>query len=197
MLNSYYETIPSEIQDLSFKIIRKYFDPYPVARQYYLKHVQSVTQKAFSIARKLNSSEINYEKLYLGSMLHDIGIVYTHAPDIGCSGTYPYLSHAWLGREILEKEGLTDIAPVCENHVGVGISAIEIAEKKLPLPVKDIGPADLTEKIICMADKFFSKNVNDLENELPLDKVRDKMKKLGDEKLKIFNIWLEELKIIE
>ncbi|HPD66333.1 MAG TPA: HD domain-containing protein [Bacteroidia bacterium] len=187
--------ISPETEKIAEKLILKYFPEGTIANEMYFKHVRAVCRKAFKIAEKLNLSGIDTEKLYLSCMFHDIGIVHTFAPDIGCFGKHPYLSHAYLGREILEKEGFTDIAPICENHVGVGITATEIAEKKLPLPLKDIGPQTLVEKIVCIADKFFSKSRDNLEKELPLEVVRKKMAKLGEDKLIIFNELLKELKI--
>ena len=92
------------------------------------------------------------------AMLHDIGIFLTHAPSLGCNGPHPYLKHGHLGCKLLEKEGLPKHALVCERHVGVGITRKDVLDHKLPLPAKDMLPLSLEEKIICYADKFFSKN---------------------------------------
>jgi len=175
------------------KIIAKYFKIQTKSYTYYIEHVKSVTKKAFEIAESKFVENINYDKLYLSAMLHDIGIVKTYAPDIGCYGTLPYLAHANIGRHILEDEGLYEIASVCENHVGVGITKEEIIRNNLPLEPKDMYPQNIEEKIVCLADKFFSKSAGQLSHEQSLKVIRAKMKKLGDGKLIHFNELLREL----
>jgi len=49
------------------------------------------------------------------ALLHDIGIFNTNLPKIGCYGRHPYISHGYLGRELLENEGLAAHALVCES----------------------------------------------------------------------------------
>jgi len=174
-------------------IINKYFEAGSKAYEYYLGHVEAVTEKAFKIALEKHHTITNFETLYKMAMLHDIGICKTNAPDIGCSGLLPYLSHANEGRKILENEGFTDISSICENHVGVGISKDEIIEKQLPLEIKDMFPQSLEEKIVCLADKFFSKSKGKLKEEKAFENVRMKMLKLGEDKLKRFDQLYSEL----
>jgi uncharacterized protein len=50
-------------------------------------------------------------------------------------------------------------------------------------------PVSLLEKIITYADKFFSKNPGKLGQEQDVERVREKMLKHGEEKLKIFDEW--------
>ncbi|HAM49936.1 MAG TPA: hypothetical protein DCP92_04295 [Nitrospiraceae bacterium] len=123
-------------------------------------------------------------------MLHDVGIIYTNAPKLGCYGDKHYLCHGYIGRQLLEKEGLTKHALVCERHVGVGITAEEIKNNKLPLPERDMAPLSIEEKIICFADKFFSKNTRDLMHEKPVGKIRTMIAEYGEDKLKTFDEWL-------
>jgi uncharacterized protein len=124
-------------------------------------------------------------------MLHDIGIFLTYEPKIGCHGDKPYICHGYLGREILEREGLPLHALVCERHIGVGISLIEINKKKLPIPKRDMIPVSLEEKIVCFADKFFSKDTGFLLREKTIEKVRKNIAQYGDEKLRQFDEWIE------
>ena len=46
---------------------------------------------------------------------------------------------------------------MAERHTGAGISLDTIVQHNLPLPRRNLVPVTLTEKIICCADKFFSK----------------------------------------
>jgi uncharacterized protein len=120
-------------------------------------------------------------------MLHDIGIFLTKAPDIGCYGDRDYVCHGYLGRDLLEKEGLPVHALVCERHVGVGLSLSDILDWNLPLPAREMLPVTLEEKIICYADKFYSKKSGALCSEKTLEEVREDIRKYGDDKLQRFD----------
>jgi uncharacterized protein len=56
------------------------------------------------------------------------------------------------------------------------------------MPERDMTPQTLEEKIVCYADKFFSK-VGDPLTEKPLGEVRSQIEAYGAEKLKIFDKW--------
>ena len=170
-----FENLPQDLQ----QIINTYFPPGRKVREYYLTHVHMVTQLAFDIiARK---RELHFDKdfvLYAG-ILHDAGIIFTNAPGIDCHGTYPYIAHGYLGRELLEKEGFAEIAPVCERHVGVGLTKEEIAEAKLPLPERDMLPLRPEEKLICYADKFYSKSKKHLRHPKSPEEIRKNIARYG------------------
>lgn len=85
----------------------------------------------------------------------------------------------------MRSEGLPEIARVCERHTGSGLTAKEIAETGLPLPHVDLLPESLEEKLICYADKFFSKS-GDPKAEKSLEKIRSSMAKFGPETLSRF-----------
>jgi uncharacterized protein len=167
-------------------IIDKYYKPGSLAHSIYLPHCRAVTDYALRIARAHPELVADEEILEYGGMLHDIGIFLTDAPEIGCFGELPYIAHGYKGREILEKEGLPQIAPVCERHIGVGISLKEILEREMPLPHRDMLPVTVEEKIICYADKFFSKSAKDLSRPKPLEKIRKGLSKHGPEKWEKF-----------
>ena len=93
-------------------------------------------------------------------MLHDIGIGRTRCPELGCTGELPYLCHGVEGKRMLGDVGLTAHGRVCESHVGVGIRAEQVLRRRLPLPVRDMVPSTVEERIVCYADKFFSKGKN-------------------------------------
>ena len=63
----------------------------------------------------------------------------------------------------------------------------EIIEQKLPLPQIDLIPETIEEKIICFADKFFSKTK--LDTEKTVQQVRISLKKFGDDSVKRFEDW--------
>lgn len=123
-------------------------------------------------------------------MLHDIGIFLTNAPRIGCHGDKPYICHGYLGRELLEKEGLPRHAMVCERHVGVGLTTADIGAGNLPVPVRDMLPVTLEEKIICFADKFYSKKRDRSGSGKPVSQIRTELAQFGEEKLRQFDEWI-------
>lgn len=119
------------------------------------------------------------------ALLHDIGVVKCHAPSIFCHGTEPYIRHGIIGRELLDGLGLPRHALVCERHTGAGLSADDIARQNLPLPHRDMLPLSIEEKLICYADKFFSKSGN-LTQEKPLAKVIMQMESFGKDSIDRF-----------
>lgn len=121
--------------------------------------------------------------------LHDIGIRYTHAPGIGCQGEKPYLCHGVIGREICEMAGLPRHGLVCETHVGTGLTAAEVQATGYPMPVRDMLPKSLEERIICYADQFFSKSSS---HRLPVDEVRRRVRRHGQPALDRFEVLHRE-----
>ena len=173
------------------EILKRYYNPESRAFYIIIQHSTMVAEKALKIAQRVEHLNPDQSFIRESAMLHDIGMFLTRAPQIGCYGNCPYICHGYLGREILEKEGLLQHALVCERHVGVGITVRDIEEKSLPLPVRDMVPITIEEQIICFADKFFSKVSGSLIKEMPLETVRKKIAKFGVEKLKRFDDWVE------
>ncbi len=143
-----------------------------------LVHSHMVAAKALAIATRA-SIEVDLPFVAQATLLHDIGIVATHAPDLGCTGSAPYIMHGVLGREILEGEGLLRHALVCERHTGLGITKEDIRRQGLPLPERDLCPVTPEEHLICLADKFFSKNPQALTQEKSLTEVRAEADRFG------------------
>jgi len=123
------------------------------------------------------------------AMLHDIGMIATWAPEIGCTGAQPYLQHGIIGAEMLRKVELPAHARVCERHTGVGLTAEEIIREGLPLPAMDLVPETLEERIICYADLFYSKDPDKLHKEKTVKKIRKQLAGYGADKVEIFNHW--------
>lgn len=166
-------------------IIDKYYPKSTPLREIFLRHSRSVADLALEIASDcaLPLSPVDIEA---AAMLHDIGIFLTDAPDIHCHGTEHYLRHGVLGAELLRREGVAeDIARVAERHTGAGITAVDIVDQHLPLPVGDYLPKTLLERLICYADKFYSKN-GDMQRK-PLDRVRKSLQRFGDASLARFD----------
>ncbi len=183
--------IPFKIPKDVAKIIKKYYPKDSEAYPYYFIHSVKVTELALNIYKHNKHLNLNKKIILKGAMLHDIGIIKTRAPEIGCHGKYPYIAHSYLGREILEKNGMPDIAPVCERHVGVGLSVKDIVKSKMPLPHRDMLPKSNEEKIICYADKFYSKSENHLLIPKPVEKIKRKVSKYGKDKLERFEEFVD------
>jgi len=172
------------------KIIKKYYPENSKLFKVLIKHSEAVAQKALKIAKKFPEVDKNF--IYEAAMLHDIGIIFTYIPKLNPDGKYPYIAHGYLGREILEKEGLPKKhALVCERHMGVGITKEEIIKKNLPLPPRDMIPITLEEKIIAFADKFYSKHPDEIIKEKSVEQIIKDLKKYGEDKVKIFEEWLK------
>jgi len=176
------------------KIIQKYYPRDSKSYQFLVEHSKAVTKKAIEIAKKVPHLKPDLKFIEEASMLHDIGIFLTNAPEIECFGKKSYVCHGYLGREILEKEGFPKHALVCERHVGAGISIKDIEKQKLPIPKRDMIPISIEEQIICFADKFFSKNKESLSKEKNLDKIRTDLLKFGNDKIKIFDEWIKKFR---
>ena len=173
-------------------VIAKYYRPGSLAYDILTVHSEMVAAKALQLALRVKQLSPDRAFIREAALLHDIGIFLTDAPDIGCFGKHPYIMHGILGREILEKEGLPRHALVCERHTGTGISREDIVSQKLPLPLRDMRPVSLEEQLICYADKFYSKNPQKLRIEKPVEKIRAKLARFGEDKVQQFERWVEQ-----
>ncbi|MDE7381661.1 MAG: HD domain-containing protein [Muribaculaceae bacterium] len=167
------------------EIINRYYTP--GSPLYNLLHIHSemVTKKALEIAEKAPFPNPDLRFIEEAAMLHDIGIFRCNAPDILCNGSQPYIQHGVIGSELLQSLNLPDHALVCERHTGSGLSATEIIESRLPLPPRDMLPLSPEEKIICYADKFFSKS-GDPTEEKSLEQILKSMARHGSGPLNRF-----------
>ena len=166
-------------------ILTKYYEEGTALLDLLLTHSEMVARKALSVADAARL-DIDRDFVYDAAMLHDIGIFRCDAPGIYCHGTEPYIRHGVIGAELMRREGLEAYARVCERHTGSGLTAKEIAETGMPLPPMDFLPETLEEKLICYADKFFSKS-GDPREEKSLERVRRSMSKFGPDSLARFD----------
>ena len=165
-------------------IILKYYEPHSELFDSLWVHSLCVMHKALRVAEE-SGVVVDIDFVKEGTMLHDIGIFKCYAPSIFCVGELPYICHGICGRDILDKERLFRHALVCERHTGSGLTKENIINKKLPLPHRDMLPETVEEKLICYADKFFSKSGN-LREEKSIDRVMLSMQKHGNDVLKRF-----------
>ena len=172
-------------------IIAKLYDRDSKGYRLLIQHGRQVASKALNIAVKMPHLNPDLNFIQEAAMLHDIGVFMTNSPELGLSGGYPYVCHGYLGRKILEERELPLHALVCERHVGVGITAEEIKQHHLPLPTRDMVPVSIEEKIVCFADKFFSKNGNLNEKEKSIKEILSDLERYGHDKVECFQEWIQ------
>ncbi|MBQ2497862.1 MAG: hypothetical protein II509_04350, partial [Prevotella sp.] len=83
---------------------------------------------------------------------------------------------------------------VCQRHTGAGITRAEVIAQRLPLPLPDDDsepymPESLEEKLVCYADKFFSKTR--LDHEKTLEEAERSLAKFGSEGVLRFREWAQ------
>ncbi|MFA6701244.1 MAG: HD domain-containing protein [Dysgonamonadaceae bacterium] len=170
-------------------IIDKYYKQGTKLYDIYMSHATDVTNKAVTVAQKHPELAIDVRFIEEAGLLHDIGIFLTKAPHIACEGEYPYICHGYLGRELLTVEGFPRHGLVCERHTGTGLTIEVIDRKKLPIPRRDMCPKSLEEKIICFADKFYSKS--QIGKEKDVKRIRQSLLKHGTDQAAKFDEWCE------
>lgn len=172
------------------ELLEKHFGSNRQGLEIVYRHSRMVADKALGIAGGLAGLDLEF--IEQAALLHDIGVSRIYAPMLNCFGKAPYIRHGIIGREILEEEGYPRHALVCERHIGVGLSLDDIARQKLPLPEREMSPVSREERIVALADLFFSKKGGELEREKSLDQVRRDLSKFGDRKVEILESWLDE-----
>ena len=177
-------------------ILRHFYPEDTPLRRLLLRHSTQVRDKALAILANPSRPplELDAELVSAGAMLHDVGILHCHAPSILCVGTRPYIAHGIIGAEMLRDYGRThglDLEPfarICERHTGTGITVQEVREQGLPIPERDWLPETPEEKLVCLADKFFSKS-GDMK-EKPVMAVRRSLEKFGPGTVERFDALL-------
>lgn len=171
------------------ELIAKYCAGNVELQQIILAHSRQVADRALAILQAhpdwVERGEVDPIFVEEAAMLHDIGVVMCDAPKIHCFGKHAYIEHGYLGAEILRKEGLLKHAAVAERHTGTGITLEQIIREQLPIPLQDYTPRTLEERLICYADKFYSKTK--LGQDKPMSKIRQHMWKYGSEAVSRFD----------
>ena len=171
----------------TLSIIYRFYEPESDLCELLIKHSTQVAELSRQFSQRLidNHVPVDIDFVCEAAMLHDIGIVHTDASGIYCYGTEPYIRHGVLGRVMLDEIGLFRHALVCERHTGTGLSIREIEKQNLPLPHRDLLPQSIEEKIVCYADKFFSKSHPDAIRSIEM--ARSKLLKFGEETVTRFD----------
>src|SRR5690554_8119576 len=116
------------------KLIDIHYPTHRKVRNILLTHSRLVADKALFIAQK--HPELKADALFLEqvALVHDIGIIFTLAPDIDCHGPAPYLPHGILRGEPLRLNQLALLSGSAENHTGAGLYQKEVNNQRLALP---------------------------------------------------------------
>ena len=168
-------------------IIDKYYPEDNELRHILITHSQSVARKALQIVSYHPELQLDAQFIEEAAMLHDLGIFMTDAPGIQCFGSQPYICHGRIGAELMRAEGYPRHARVCERHTGAGLTKHDIISQKLPLPEEDFLPETIEEKVICYADKFYSKTR--LNHEKSFEEALRSLQKFGEEGVLRFREW--------
>lgn len=169
------------------KIIDKYYPEANQLRDIFFTHSTLVAKRALAICDAHPELHLDRQFVEEAAMLHDIGIFRCDAPGICCHGMEPYLRHGLIGGEIMRSEGFPRHARVCERHTGAGLTREEIINQDLPLPHQDFLPETLEEKLVCYADKFYSKSHPDREK--TFEQAKKSIARFGEDGLRRFLEW--------
>lgn len=170
--------------------IDKYYESGSRLREILILHSRQVADMALAINAGCRLG-LDPAQVEAAAMLHDVGICRCDAPCIECRGTEPYIMHGVIGARMLRQDGMPEwIARVAERHTGAGLSEQDIAKQGLPLPPGDYMPRTQLERLICYADKFYSKS-GSMERK-SLEAVRRSMLKHGPEALARFDALHKE-----
>ena len=170
-------------------IIERYYTPGNNDYRVLVSHSRQVADLAVALGQRLieHGVPVDIEFVEEAAMLHDIGMRGTDAPGIYCYGSEPYILHGIIGRKMLDSIGLFRHGRVCERHTGAGITSAEIVAQGLPItPPRDLLPESIEEKLVCYADKFFSKSRPDNPPKT-IERVRKSLSKFGGDTLHRFD----------
>ncbi len=168
-------------------IIDKYYADDNQLRHILLTHSRAVADFALRVADRHPELHIDRQFVEEAAMLHDIGIFRCDAPSICCHGTEPYICHGRIGALLLREEGYPRHARVCERHTGAGLTLDDIVTQQLPLPRQSFLPETIEERLICYADKFFSKTR--LDREKTFEQAVGSLMKFGAAGVDRFRQW--------
>ena len=171
----------------SQSIIDKYYADDNQLRHLLLTHSRAVADFALRVADRHPELHIDRQFVEEAAMLHDIGIFRCDAPGICCHGTEPYICHGRIGALLLREEGYPRHARVCERHTGAGLTLDDIVTQQLPLPHQSFLPETIEERLICYADKFFSKTR--LDREKTFEQAVGSLMKFGAAGVDRFRQW--------
>ena len=163
-------------------IIDQYYPEDTALRHILMIHSRAVMERALAICDC--HPELNIDRSFVveASMLHDIGIFRCYAPGILCYGSEPYICHGRIGAELLRQAGFPRHARVCERHTGAGLTKADIIQQH-----EDFLPETIEEKLICYADKFYSKS--NICHEKTQEQAERSLSKFGKSGVERFRSW--------
>lgn len=182
------EQIYEKARDFALPVLQKYYPETTRVHDILLVHSEQVAKRLLRIAIARPDIRADWDFVYESAFLHDIGIFMCNAPSIECFGTHLYIEHGYLGADLLRTNNLSRHALVAERHTGTGITREQIERDHLPLPDRIYEPQTLEEQLVAYADKFYSKTR--LGQETPLEIVRKKMERFGENSLAKFDNWV-------
>lgn len=123
-------------------------------------HCQVVEATAMQLLDATPIPGIDRNLVHIGCMLHDIG-----AYDVLENGQFIVgVRHGIIGEDILRNEGMSEVIwRFASHHTGVGLTAQDVVDQGLPIPVADYMAETDEERLIMYADKFHSKSKPPLE----------------------------------
>ncbi|MBR1890035.1 MAG: HD domain-containing protein [Alloprevotella sp.] len=179
----------------ALSLIHKFYPDDTDLRQLLLLHSRQVMEKALTVCEKHPELSLDRTLVLEGAMLHDIGIFLCDAPGIHCHGPHHYLLHGTLGGQLLRAENMPQLAQFCERHTGTGLQAEQFQRLNIPIPEllrndksqMALTPQTLEEKVVCYADKFFSKSHP--ERERTVTQTAESLRKFGETCVDTFLHW--------
>ena len=168
-------------------IIDQYYPEDTALRHILMIHSRAVMERALAICDRHRELNLDRNFIVEAAMLHDVGVFRCNAPGILCYGSEPYICHGRIGAELLRQAGFSRHARVCERHTGAGLTSTEIIKQNLPLPHEDFLPETMEEKLICYADKFYSKSR--MCRVKTMEQAERSLSKFGEEGVKRFREW--------
>lgn len=168
-------------------IIDQYYPEDTALRHILMIHSRAVMERALAVCDRHRELNLDRNFIVEAAMLHDVGIFRCNAPGILCYGSEPYICHGRIGAELLRQAGFPRHARVCERHTGAGLKSAEIIKQNLPLPHEDLLPETMEEKLICYADKFYSKS--SICRVKTMEQAERSLSKFGEEGVKRFRDW--------
>lgn len=184
------EQLYEQAQKFALPVLGKYYPEHTRIHDILFEHSTQVAGKLLRIAKARPDLNADWRFVYEAAFLHDIGIFMCNAPSIECFGTHLYIEHGYLGADLLRSMNLSRHALVAERHTGTGITKEQIEREHLPLPDNRIyEPQTIEEQLVAYADKFYSKTR--VGQETPMETVRKKMEKFGENSVAKFDQWVQ------
>ena len=170
-------------------IIQKYYPEDNELRHILLVHSRSVADKALAIADRHPELSLDKQFLEEAAMLHvSVLSVVMHLVYSVLVTSLTSVMGVSVLKCYVPRASLTMLVSVNDIR-GRGLLRSQIIAQQLPLPVQDFLPETMEEKVICYADKFFSKT--HLDKEKTVEQAIASLSKFGEEGVERFREWVK------